>query len=381
MTSFLAQCPNCLTSFRISATQLEAAAGMVRCGACLGVFSAPSNRIRIRQPWDAERLVDDESAASSEDHDGLGDDRDVPLGDLDLDDVDAAYADDDFTDDDELDDLSDAADDDDDDDEEDAVAPDAVDDQDEDDDADNEDTADYKEQDDEDFNEDAVETAGPASLASRWRAADDFEPADKQQLQRYLAALEDEEALAPLSTADLESIAPEPVTISVRQHTRGRLTFAALLALNVLLAGLLALQYIDANKVAFSRAPRLAPLMAVLCQVLECPVPERSELRNLTSRDLLVRSHPRYAGVLEVSFIFSNDAAVTQPFPALELGFSDANNRLIANRLFQPADYLQPELRQRSGIPAQATLQVILEIADPGSEAVNWTVAFREAVR
>lgn len=40
MTSFITQCPHCSTSFRVSSTQLTAARGMVRCGACLEVFNA-----------------------------------------------------------------------------------------------------------------------------------------------------------------------------------------------------------------------------------------------------------------------------------------------------------------------------------------------------
>ncbi|MEK1940998.1 MAG: DUF3426 domain-containing protein [Pseudomonas sp.] len=38
--SFVTQCPHCRTSFRVSSTQLGAAHGQVRCGACLHVFNA-----------------------------------------------------------------------------------------------------------------------------------------------------------------------------------------------------------------------------------------------------------------------------------------------------------------------------------------------------
>uniref|UniRef100_UPI0030EDD44E MJ0042-type zinc finger domain-containing protein n=1 Tax=Pseudomonas guineae TaxID=425504 RepID=UPI0030EDD44E len=38
--SFVTQCPHCRTSFRVSLTQLGAAHGAVRCGACLHVFNA-----------------------------------------------------------------------------------------------------------------------------------------------------------------------------------------------------------------------------------------------------------------------------------------------------------------------------------------------------
>ncbi len=50
MTSLFTQCPHCQTSFRVSTAQQNAAHGLVRCGSCLGVFSASANEIRIKHP-------------------------------------------------------------------------------------------------------------------------------------------------------------------------------------------------------------------------------------------------------------------------------------------------------------------------------------------
>ena len=38
--TFITQCPHCQTSFRLQHSQLSAARGSVRCGACLQVFNA-----------------------------------------------------------------------------------------------------------------------------------------------------------------------------------------------------------------------------------------------------------------------------------------------------------------------------------------------------
>lgn len=45
---FIAQCPECRTAFRISQGQLRAAEGLVRCGACLQVFSAQDHRVLLQ---------------------------------------------------------------------------------------------------------------------------------------------------------------------------------------------------------------------------------------------------------------------------------------------------------------------------------------------
>ncbi len=50
------RCPACETTFRISDTQLAAAAGSVRCGACLQVFSATDHL--VTHPVEAETAAD-----------------------------------------------------------------------------------------------------------------------------------------------------------------------------------------------------------------------------------------------------------------------------------------------------------------------------------
>ncbi|HTQ99369.1 MAG TPA: DUF3426 domain-containing protein, partial [Candidatus Acidoferrum sp.] len=63
-----------------------------------------------------------------------------------------------------------------------------------------------------------------------------------------------------------------------------------------------------------------------------------------------------------------------QTFPNLELDFSDPTNKLMANRLFTPQEYLPAELQQVDKMPAKSSVQVQLELVDPGSEAVNYKV-------
>ena len=89
---------------------------------------------------------------------------------------------------------------------------------------------------------------------------------------------------------------------------------------------------------------------------------------------LLVRSHPTEPDALEVSFVFHNDAATPQAFPKLALAFSDIDNHLLANRLFSPDEYLPPELSILKQMPPKSSVQIQLELADPGKEAVNYKV-------
>ncbi len=417
MPSFLTQCPHCLTPFRVTETQLEAADGLVRCGACLGIFSAAANRITLKQtpeeaaatgsqepddemdseddfekPWEQIPESDDLGVVDVEevpgqaspaeefvaetapqepapvspplvfdvdvdvrvppplDPDLMDQGIEISLGDFNLDseepeDNTAEYENETF-DDDEEDDLED-------------------DEEFEDEDEDEEEYADEFEEGDED-----EET--PPPLAPR--APVERITTDKTELRRYLAKIEDDDALEPLDDDALDDF-DDPVTF-VAAPRRSRLVGVALFLGCVLLAGLLVLQYTSANLETLSRSARFAPLMPYACRVLDCPAQERSQLSMLVTEQLVVRSHPRYAQALEVNLVFRNDATEAQPFPALELGFSDTGGRLLANRVFQPAEYLPSEL-QTSEMPPQSSFQATLEMADPGSEAVNYTLVFR----
>ncbi len=60
--SLIAQCPFCRTRFRLSQEHLQAAAGNVRCGACLKVFNA---NLTITSPTPAPEAADEPSARHS----------------------------------------------------------------------------------------------------------------------------------------------------------------------------------------------------------------------------------------------------------------------------------------------------------------------------
>lgn len=448
MSSFLTQCPHCLTSFRVTDAQLEAADGLVRCGACLGIFSAAANRITLKQTpeeaaaatppevaldddADTDEAFDSEDAFAAEepaaeefipavDEDEFAaetpeappvefvlphtfaddeeleaeplsvardepvalanvaeesepdlrdqEDFDIPLGDLNL------YDEDSFE--------EELHEDDEDDEDDDEYLEELVDDTDEEfaDELDHEDEADETE-DEEALLATASEAFGIANRHERDDQDDDEYDArariaaDKTELRRHLAQLEDDEALEPLDDEDLD-FDDDPVLLDTAPRRSWPVTTALFLA-NVLLAAVLALQYADTNIERLSRSASFVPFRPYVCRIVDCPPPERSQLDLLVSEQLLVRSHPQYAQALEVNLVFRNDAAEAQPFPAIELGFHDTSNRLLANRLFMPTEYLPNELKT-SEMPARSSLQVLIEMVDPGSEAVNYTLVFRE---
>lgn len=202
---------------------------------------------------------------------------------------------------------------------------------------------------------------------------------DKVQVREYLSSLDDDETpQGRVDDAHLDELDEEPLTFIApprRSLAKGLLLFAA----NLMLLAVLGLQWLYWNRATLDEHPRFSFMAPYVCSVFPCPAPEPLPAVNaLSSQQLLVRTHPRFPDALELSFIFNNDATTPQPFPNLELAFSDINNQLLANRLFTPPEYLPQELQQFDAMPPQTSVQVVIELVDPGEGAVNYNISFHD---
>ncbi|TFY85882.1 DUF3426 domain-containing protein [Pseudomonas kairouanensis] len=159
-----------------------------------------------------------------------------------------------------------------------------------------------------------------------------------------------------------------------RPSSLGRRLLWILLVL--LAAAGLAGQYIAYQFDDLARQDAYRPWFQQLCPTLGCTVPSRVDIAHIKSSNLVVRSHPDFAGALVVDAIIYNRATFSQPFPLLELRFADLNGGLIASRRFKPAEYLSGELAGVSEMPSQTPIHISLDILDPGNKAVNYSLSF-----
>jgi hypothetical protein len=126
-----------------------------------------------------------------------------------------------------------------------------------------------------------------------------------------------------------------------------------------------------------SQSAQFRPLYERACQWISCDLPVFIDNSAIRSDSLLVRSHPEISDALEVLVIFHNDAQFPQPFPLLQLGFTDLDNQVVATREFTADEYLDPALRDIQFMPVQSPIQITLEILNPGPNAINYKVSFR----
>lgn len=125
-----------------------------------------------------------------------------------------------------------------------------------------------------------------------------------------------------------------------------------------------------------ARHAPLRPWLMQLCDYAGCEIPllrAPAQIR-MVARD--IRRHPMARDALRVSLTFANDAAFAQAYPIIQLSFFDLRDRVLAQRRFTPQEYLPQNIDMTAGIPAHGALQTVIEIVDPGAEAVNFTFDF-----
>ena len=139
----------------------------------------------------------------------------------------------------------------------------------------------------------------------------------------------------------------------------------------------LVVQYAVYHFEELARQDQYRSWFQTLCPALGCKVPAKVDIAQIKSSNLVVRSHPDFNGALVVDAIIYNRAPFSQPFPLLELRFADLNGQLIASRRFKPSEYLSGDLAGRTEMPPQTPIHIALDILDPGTRAVNYSLSFR----
>lgn len=221
----------------------------------------------------------------------------------------------------------------------------------------------------------ADEPESPKAAAKKAEKAKETDPfaMDLEGLDISLELTPDEEeALGAFKKEDLRHrIMPEPLEFSIV----GRYSLWVNLALGVV--AVLAMVAIAAQLLYFqfdtlARDPKWRETYATICEKVGCTLPDQYRLEDIQASHLAVKSHPHYTQSLMVDVIITNHADIDQPFPNLELFFTNTSNQVVAARKFEPEEYLRGELRHARLMPRRQPLHLALELDDPGRAAAGY---------
>jgi predicted Zn finger-like uncharacterized protein len=117
------------------------------------------------------------------------------------------------------------------------------------------------------------------------------------------------------------------------------------------------------------------PLLERACGVFGCVLPLRQDLAQFKVLDSTVKPHPRVKGALLISASLLNDAPFAQDYPVVEVKLLNETSTPLALRRFGASEYLRSS-SMAQGIGSGASLPVVFEVLDPGSDASGFEFSF-----
>lgn len=389
------ECPNCLTRFRVSDTQLQVAGGRVRCGACLTVFQGVDRLLWEKEPDLAEgqarevldELLDELDDPTDEAPDNVaesgnvdpeneppdpGEDvevnirllDDVAVEELVLEDLPGGGVPNDS-----IPELTKA----------DASNEDASNEDMSNEDASRQDVAEVEQNSGEEAANDAPEEDEPQEQVMKFVVAADGEdsPEVRDTYIDGLVTVADSQSLqsslnSPIAAEGIPEAPRVPISFAREKRQTWWVPLTLVIAVAAVIAQVAYWQFDD-----WSRNLKLRPAYEWFCTKLGCELPVLRDLDQLVLTKLVVRSHPEREGVLIVDAIIVNEAPFEQPFPVLELRFTSLAGNLVASGRFEPARYLAGELQGAKVFERFTPVRIELEFEDPGSDAVNYFMDFR----
>lgn len=181
------------------------------------------------------------------------------------------------------------------------------------------------------------------------------------------------ESGAPVATAPLDT---GDDAVAASKRPRGWLATLAwslgILALLALLAG----QYLLSVRDQLAQTPALRPWLAQLCELRGCTLPPLRALNRIELISRNVFTHPNIAHALMLTATIDNTAPFPQPYPVLQISFSNLQGKTVAIGRFKPAQYLPPDINPRQSMPPDTPIAISVSFKDPGPQAVSYEFSF-----
>lgn len=111
-----------------------------------------------------------------------------------------------------------------------------------------------------------------------------------------------------------------------------------------------------------ARLPGLKPVLVSYCKLLGCtvPLPQNPDLMSIESSEL--EADPEHANQIALIALLRNRAPHVQAFPVLELSLNDTQDKVLARRLFKPADYLPVTESEAAGLRPNREVNIRLRL-------------------
>ncbi len=171
---------------------------------------------------------------------------------------------------------------------------------------------------------------------------------------------------------DLSDLADDYYDVRAPQKKSGLISsFLFGIAICLSIGGLAGqLLWIKQSEWLYSNA--LYPIYQIAFQFSHQPIPVKTDRTKVVNKKLIVQPHSEYQDAIRVYLLLQNQADFSQPFPTLQMRFSDINGRPVAQRILAPQDYIDSSTFPNLMMPSLQPIQIQLDLMSPGRRAVSY---------
>lgn len=204
---------------------------------------------------------------------------------------------------------------------------------------------------------------------------DQIEPSapTTKPLPRTAAANDDAVASTTSSDGMEDSRIPTVSDLSWMRAQRPRHT-AKWAAASFLLLLTLAGQYIYLNRYTWPDRPLIKTALTYYCDTFACDLPALHDIAAIELAEVEIAPHPQFEAMLQVQALLINRARFPQPYPGLEIGFTDNQGVTVARRTFAAKDYLAPRTHRAAQIAPDDNVAIVLALTQPSADAVGYEI-------
>jgi ribosomal protein L11 methyltransferase len=111
-----------------------------------------------------------------------------------------------------------------------------------------------------------------------------------------------------------------------------------------------------------AQLPGLKPALVSYCQLLNCTVSLPQKIEKLAIESSEMSQDSQQSTVSRLNLLLHNSANFSQAYPAVELTLLDNEEKVIARRDFQAADYLKQKTDEKIGLAANRDASISLRL-------------------
>ena len=136
---------------------------------------------------------------------------------------------------------------------------------------------------------------------------------------------------------------------------------------------IMAAQFLYIFRIELAQDAQARAWLVRACEPLRCVVPTPQDV-NQIELNADIKPHPQFDKALLIEATLVNHARFVQPYPALELSFTDKQGVTIARRTFAPREYIDDNVQLTTGLAPLVSVDTVLEITQPANDAVGYEI-------